>query len=84
MSARGPIIYIALDACDHEIARGLAMAGELPALRRLFDRAARCRVQNPFGLYVGALWMSFATALRRIAIISIAGTRSRSRPIGGD
>ncbi|HKF62159.1 MAG TPA: hypothetical protein VKB42_12410 [Dongiaceae bacterium] len=50
MSARGPIIYIALDACDHEIARGLAMAGELPALRRLFDRAARCRVHNPFGL----------------------------------
>ena len=64
MSARGPIVYIALDACDHEIARGLAAAGEMPALRRLFDRASRCRVRNPFGLYVGALWMSFATALR--------------------
>ena len=28
------------------------------------QKRARCRVRNPFGLFVGALWMTFATGLR--------------------
>src|SRR6266850_489432 len=36
----------------------------LPSLGRVFARAARCRVRNPFGLFVGALRMTFATGLR--------------------
>jgi predicted AlkP superfamily phosphohydrolase/phosphomutase len=36
----------------------------MPNLARLLDEAACCTVINPFGLFVGALWVSFATALR--------------------
>ena len=64
MRPKASIIFLALDACDHEIALALASAGELPTLARLFDHAARSLVRNPVGLFVGALWMSFATSLR--------------------
>jgi len=53
-----------VDACDPATAYGLAATGHLPALGRLFAGAARCRVRNPFGLFVGALWVTFATGLR--------------------
>jgi predicted AlkP superfamily phosphohydrolase/phosphomutase len=62
MTAR--ILVVGLDACDPTIAQRLAAAGQLPTLHRLFERAARCRVRNPFGLFVGSLWMTFATGLR--------------------
>src|SRR5258708_2088018 len=64
MRPKAPIIFLALDACDHEIALALARPGELPTLARLFDHAGRSLVRNPVGLFVGALWMSFATSLR--------------------
>jgi predicted AlkP superfamily phosphohydrolase/phosphomutase len=64
MNSRGPVIFVALDACDHEIARALANTGELPTLARLFGHTARALVRNPVGLFVGGLWMSFSTALR--------------------
>lgn len=64
MRARPPILVVGLDACDPATACGLAATGHLPVLGRLVDRAARCRVRNPFGLFVGALWTTFATGLR--------------------
>jgi len=59
-----PTLVVGLDACDPAIARTLADAGRLPTLARLFARAARARVRNPFGLFVGALWTTFASGLR--------------------
>ena len=64
MTARSPILLVGLDACDPATAYGLVATGHLPSLGRLFERAARCRVRNPFGLFVGALWTTFATGLR--------------------
>jgi predicted AlkP superfamily phosphohydrolase/phosphomutase len=64
MTRRGPVLLVGLDACDPAVAQGLAAEGRLPALGRLFGQAARCRVRNPYGLFVGALWMTFATGLR--------------------
>lgn len=62
--SRRPVIYLGLDAFDPELARAWAAAGELPNLERLLARASSCTVRNPFGLFVGALWVSFASALR--------------------
>jgi predicted AlkP superfamily phosphohydrolase/phosphomutase len=61
---RNRVVFVGLDACDPGIAQRLAATGRMPALRRLFERAARCRVQNPYGLFVGALWLSMATGHR--------------------
>lgn len=56
-----PVAVIALDACDPDVASGLARQGRLPNLAQLLDRSARARVRNPPGLFVGAVWPSFAT-----------------------
>jgi predicted AlkP superfamily phosphohydrolase/phosphomutase len=55
---------IGLDAFDPDLARRLAESGDLPTLARLWGEGAQCRVVNPFGLFVGALWVSFASAQR--------------------
>ena len=54
---------IGLDAFDPGLARRWAASGELPVLARLFGEAAACPVENPYGLFVGALWVNFASAL---------------------
>jgi predicted AlkP superfamily phosphohydrolase/phosphomutase len=59
-----PVIMVGLDAFDPGLARRWAAAGELPALARLLEEGAHCAVRNPFGLFVGALWTSFAAAMR--------------------
>ena len=65
MSARrAPVVLLGLDSLDPDLAREWADAGELPNLAKLFSQSARCEVRNPVGLYVGALWVSFATGLR--------------------
>jgi len=64
MKKPGPVVFVGLDACDPDIARELAVSGRMPALGRMFERAARCKVSNPYGVFVGALWLSFATGLR--------------------
>ena len=56
------IVMIGLDAMDPELARRWAASGELPVLARLFGEAAACPVENPYGLFVGALWVNFASA----------------------
>lgn len=55
---------IGLDAFDPTLARQFALSGQLPNLARLFEQGAHCPVVNPFGLFVGALWVSFASAQR--------------------
>lgn len=64
MTKHSPVVFVGLDACDPDIARQLAETGRMPALGRLFDRAARCKVNNPYGVFVGAVWLSFATGYR--------------------
>ncbi|HEY5712287.1 MAG TPA: hypothetical protein VIT38_10360 [Allosphingosinicella sp.] len=62
--AQPPIVLIGLDAFDPELARELIASGRLPTLARLYENGAHCRVVNPFGLFVGAVWLSFASAQR--------------------
>jgi predicted AlkP superfamily phosphohydrolase/phosphomutase len=59
-----PVVVIGLDACDPALARHWAAEGHLPALARLLERAASCPLRNPYGLFVGALWWTFATGQR--------------------
>jgi predicted AlkP superfamily phosphohydrolase/phosphomutase len=87
MSPRSPIILVGLDACDAGVAQSFAAQGHLPSLSRLFGGAARARVRNPMGLFVGAVWMSFSTGLRadRHGVhcwdeIDVASYRRRTMP----
>jgi predicted AlkP superfamily phosphohydrolase/phosphomutase len=58
---RGAVLVFALDAGDPATVAALAASGRLPAFRDVLARAARIPVRNPPGIYVGALWPSFAT-----------------------
>jgi predicted AlkP superfamily phosphohydrolase/phosphomutase len=62
--ARAKIVYLAFDACDPEIVRAMASAGELPTFRHLFDTAAVVPVDPPHGVFVSAHWPSFTTSLQ--------------------
>ena len=61
MSTR--VLLIALDAADADLIKGWAASGYLPTFKRLGETALRGAVDNPFGLFVGALWPSFATGV---------------------
>jgi predicted AlkP superfamily phosphohydrolase/phosphomutase len=61
---RDAVLMFGLDAFDPQLAVELAGKGQLPTLARLFAEGARCTIRNPYGLFVGALWVSFATALK--------------------
>ncbi|MEA3003748.1 MAG: hypothetical protein QOH81_2536 [Sphingomonadales bacterium] len=61
---KAPLLVIGLDAFDPDLAHRWAGAGELPILAGLLESGAHCPVRNPFGLFVGALWISFASAAR--------------------
>jgi len=61
MTGRARILCVGFDACDPETALELAAAGRMPSLARLLTTAARCPLRHPFGLFVGALWTTFAT-----------------------
>jgi len=58
------ILYVALDACDPALAQRFAGEGKMPNLARLLEASSRAPVDNPHGLFVGALWANFGTALR--------------------
>jgi predicted AlkP superfamily phosphohydrolase/phosphomutase len=58
------VISIAMDACDAGVARAFTTRGVMPNLARLLDQSSRCRIDNPFGLFVSAVWVSYATCLR--------------------
>lgn len=57
------VLAIVLDAADKDLISKWSAAGHLPTFRRLEDKALRGTVENPFGLFVGALWPSFSTGL---------------------
>src|SRR6185295_10355499 len=57
------VLLIALDAADADLIKGWAASGYLPTFKRLGETALRGTVENPFGLFVGALWPSFATGV---------------------
>ena len=57
------VLVIVLDAADKDLISKWAATGHLPTFRRLEDKALRGTVENPFGLFVGALWPSFATGV---------------------
>src|SRR4051812_1141111 len=61
---QGPVVAIGLDAFDPALACRWAASGDLPSLAGLLAGGAHCRVVNPFGLFVGAIWISFASGRR--------------------
>lgn len=61
---KAPVVAIGLDAFDPGLALAWAASGNLPTLAGLLASGARCRVINPFGLFVGAVWISFASGRR--------------------
>jgi predicted AlkP superfamily phosphohydrolase/phosphomutase len=63
MKAPAPVIVVGLDACDPATALEFAAAGHMPVLAGLLETGARCPLRLPPGLFVGALWPSFATGL---------------------
>jgi predicted AlkP superfamily phosphohydrolase/phosphomutase len=63
MASSGNVALLAFDACDADLVRNLAAAGKLPTFRKLFDDWASATIRNPYGIFVGALWPSFFTAL---------------------
>jgi predicted AlkP superfamily phosphohydrolase/phosphomutase len=56
-------LFVALDAADRDLIAEWTADGHLPTFRNLEARALRGAVENPFGLYVGAVWPSFFTGL---------------------
>jgi predicted AlkP superfamily phosphohydrolase/phosphomutase len=64
MSVRRRILVVGLDACDRQTALDLAAQGRMPVLQGLLSRGTRCPTRGPFGLFVGAIWPSFATGLK--------------------
>jgi predicted AlkP superfamily phosphohydrolase/phosphomutase len=58
-----PIVFVGLDAADRTLARSLAGQGRLPALRSLLDQGRTVDVESPYGLFVGAVWPTFATGV---------------------
>src|SRR4051812_49625121 len=61
---KAPLVVIGLDAFDPQLAQDWAASGHLPTLAGLLATGAQCRVINPFGLFVGAVWISFASGRR--------------------
>lgn len=61
-TARQRVAVVAFDACDPDVALSLVREGRMPNLERVLARSGRSTVRNPFGLFVGAVWPSFATA----------------------
>lgn len=61
MTSPTRVLVVGLDACDPDIARDLADRGEMPNLARLFEQTTVAPIRNPFGIFVGAVWRSFAT-----------------------
>ncbi len=55
------VVMLGFDAMDPVLARQMADEGRLPAFRDFFNTAARRRIRNPPGLFVGSLWSTFFT-----------------------
>lgn len=60
---RGPVVLVGLDACDPTTIRRMAATGELPHIARLLAEGSRAAVRNPYGVFVGAVWINFMTGV---------------------
>jgi len=58
---RRRVLFVGLDACDPALLAAWAADGSLPTVQRLLGVASHGPTANPTGLYVGAVWPSFAT-----------------------
>lgn len=64
MTTNGPrMLCIGVDAADKDLILQWAAAGLLPTFRRLLDTASWGFTVTPPGLFVGAVWPSFFTAV---------------------
>lgn len=57
------VLLVGLDAADSNLIRRWARAGHLPSIASLLERGRALPVENPPGLYTGAVWPSFATGV---------------------
>ena len=63
MANKTKVLFIGIDAADKHLIRQWADAGLLPTFQSLFEKSAWGTTTNPVGLYVGAIWPSFATSV---------------------
>lgn len=62
MTASAKVWFVGLDALEPDLLREAVSAGRCPNLAALLARGATAVTTNSTGLYVGAVWPSFATA----------------------
>lgn len=58
-----PVLLVGLDAADANLTLRWAEAGHLPAISALLEAGQAVPIENPPGLYTGAVWPSFATGV---------------------
>ncbi len=58
-----PLLLLGLDAADANLTLQWAAAGHLPAIASLLEAGHALPIENPPGLYTGAVWPSFATGV---------------------
>ena len=63
MKSNAKVLFICVDAADKDLIKTWAKDGSLPVFKKLLGNAAWGVVDNPPGLYVGAVWPSFYTGL---------------------
>ncbi|MEE4379811.1 MAG: alkaline phosphatase family protein [Candidatus Competibacteraceae bacterium] len=63
MPGLSKVLFIGIDAGDKDLILQWAKAGDLPNFNRLLAGSAWGVTQSPVGLYVGAIWPSFYTAV---------------------
>ena len=63
MGEKTRVLAIGLDAAEPSLLLRWAADGTLPVLAGLLERSAHGPIENPPGLYVGAVWPSFWTGL---------------------
>lgn len=63
MGEKRRVVVIGLDAADRDLILRWAGEGKLPVLQHLLQTRASGSIDNPDGLYVGAVWPSFYTGV---------------------
>ena len=57
------LLVIGIDAAEASLLDAWSETGYLPTLRSLREAGLCCRIENPPGIYTGAVWPSFFTAV---------------------
>lgn len=63
MTSKTKILFIGIDAADKDLILQWTKEGLLPTFQSLLETSAWGITHNPTGLYVGAIWPSFATGV---------------------